>query len=63
MYVLKNIIKEYQNYTGVKEFVLCLSSPKNFRKEIWADYKLSRKDSDRPVLLGAGGELSLETCL
>lgn len=49
--IVKSTIREYQNYTGVKEFVLCLSHYENFRKTVWSDYKLSRKDSERPVLL------------
>jgi DNA polymerase-1 len=44
-------IREYQNYTGVKEFVLCLSSITNFRKSHWSGYKANRKDGERPVLL------------
>ncbi len=44
-------IREYQNFTGVKEFVLCLSSPTNFRKKHWEGYKANRKDGERPVLL------------
>jgi DNA polymerase-1 len=59
--IVRNVIKEYQNYTGVKEFVLCFSHHKNFRKEIWPDYKLSRKDSERPVLLGPLREWVIES--
>jgi len=59
--IVRNIIKEYQNYTGVKEFVMCLSSPKNFRKEIWADYKISRRESERPVLLAPLREWVIES--
>jgi len=44
-------IRDYQAFTGVKEFILCLSSPTNFRKSVWSDYKMNRSDGDRPVLL------------
>ncbi len=49
--IVRSTIREYQNYTGVKPFVLCLSHHTNFRKEVWSDYKLSRKEADRPILL------------
>jgi 5'-3' exonuclease len=48
---VRSTIKEYQSFTGVKEFVLCLSSPSNFRKTVWKDYKANRINGDRPVLL------------
>lgn len=44
-------IREYQNFTGVKEFILCLSSKTNFRKSVWDGYKANRADGDRPILL------------
>lgn len=49
--IVRSTIREYQNATGVKEFVLCLSHRHNFRKTVWPDYKLSRKESERPALL------------
>jgi 5'-3' exonuclease len=47
----KSTIKEYQSFTGVKDFVLCLSSTSNFRKKVWDGYKANRADGDRPILL------------
>jgi len=47
----KATIREYQNFTGVKEFILCLSSKTNFRKTHWEGYKANRKDGERPILL------------
>ena len=44
-------IREYQNVTGVKPYVLALSSPTNFRKKQWDQYKMNRKDGERPILL------------
>ncbi len=47
----RKTIKEYQKFTGVDPFVLCFTSPTNFRKQIWPEYKANRSAADRPVLL------------
>ena len=49
--IIRSIIREYQNYSGIKEFVLCFSHHQNFRKVVWEGYKSNRSDAERPVLL------------
>jgi DNA polymerase-1 len=49
--IVRNVIKNYQNATDTKPYILCFSDRTNFRKEVWSDYKLSRKDGERPILL------------
>jgi 5'-3' exonuclease len=50
--IVRNMIKQYQNHTGVKPYVLCLSDRHNFRKDWWPDYKIGRANGERPILLG-----------
>jgi DNA polymerase I len=45
------IVGEYCEATKAKRAVICLSSEKNFRKELDGTYKANRKNVERPELL------------
>ena len=58
--IAKNMIRQYQNATDTKPFILCFSDRVNFRKEVWPDYKAGRT-SEKPVLLGDIREWMIES--
>lgn len=44
---IKNILTE----TGADDYIICLTSSKNFRKDVYEPYKASRADKRKPFLL------------
>jgi len=53
-------IKQYQELTGIKEFLLIISDRENFRKDINSTYKENRKDTRKPLGYKAMKEWVLE---
>ncbi len=47
--IFKNQIEDWCKLFGTSEFILCFSDRENFRKEVYKDYKFSRKKSRKPV--------------
>ena len=47
-----DFINELIENTKVVDYLVCLSSYNNFRKEVWPAYKAARKEHAKPKLLG-----------
>lgn len=45
----RKTISEFQQELDIEDFVLCLTSGDNFRKEVLSDYKSNRKGTRKPV--------------
>lgn len=48
---LVSALSHYQEVLKADRLIVCLSSPHNWRKELWPEYKANRKDKERPVLI------------
>ncbi len=48
---LVSALDHYAEVLEADRLIVCLSSPENWRKELWSEYKANRKDKERPVLI------------
>lgn len=48
---LEDALQAILSETGAEDYVLCLTSTKNFRKDVYEPYKASRADKRKPFLL------------
>lgn len=45
----KTTISQFQQELGIEDFILCITSSDNFRKEVLSTYKSNRKGTRKPV--------------